>query len=51
MSEKKTKPKYSSVENVGWMIANAWRECKSVLLICFTMKPKKAGGADNVPPL
>ena len=35
MSEKKTKPKYSSVENVGWMIANAWRECKSVLLICF----------------
>lgn len=34
MSEKKTKPKYSSAENVGWMIANAWRECKSVLLIC-----------------
>lgn len=34
MSEKKTKPKYSSVENIGWMIANAWRECKSVLLIC-----------------
>ena len=34
MSEKKTKPKYSSVENVGWMIANAWRECKSVLFIC-----------------
>jgi hypothetical protein len=34
MSEKKTKPKYSSVENVGWMIANAWRECRSVLLIC-----------------
>ena len=35
MSEKKTKPKYSSVENVGWMIANAWKECKSVLLICI----------------
>ena len=35
MSEKKTKPKYSSVENVGWMIANAWRECRSVLLICI----------------
>ena len=34
MSEKKTKPKYSSAENVGWMIANAWRECKSVLFIC-----------------
>lgn len=34
MSEKKTKPKYSSVKNVGWMIANAWRECKSVLFIC-----------------
>lgn len=34
MSEKKTKPKYSSAKNVGWMIANAWRECKSVLLIC-----------------
>ena len=29
MSEKKTKPRYSSVETVGWMIANAWRECKS----------------------
>ena len=34
MNETKTKAKYSSVENVGWMIANAWRECKSVLLIC-----------------
>ena len=34
MGEKKTKPKYSSMENVGWMIANAWRECRSVLLVC-----------------
>ena len=33
MSEKKTKPKYSAVANVGWMIFNAWRECKSVLLL------------------
>lgn len=35
MSEKKTKPKYSSFENVGWMISNAWKECKSVLFICL----------------
>lgn len=34
MPEKKDKPKYSAFGNVGWMIVNAWKECKSVLFFC-----------------
>ncbi|MBQ9458655.1 MAG: ABC transporter ATP-binding protein [Oscillospiraceae bacterium] len=30
----KTKPKYSALQNVGWMLANAWRDCKSVPFLC-----------------
>lgn len=35
MTETKNKPKYSALQNVGWMIANAWRDCKSVLFLCL----------------
>lgn len=35
MPKEKTKPKYSALQNMGWMIANAWRSCKSVLFLCL----------------
>lgn len=34
MSEKKTRRKYGVLGNIGWMISNAWKECKSVLILC-----------------
>ena len=29
-----SKPKYHTVQNIVWMIGNAWRSCKSVLALC-----------------
>ena len=34
MNKKKAKPRYSALQNLGWMVGLAWKKCKSVLLLC-----------------
>ena len=37
MPEKKTKPTYTARQNVGWMLAHAWKNGKSVLLLVLAL--------------
>lgn len=33
--KEKTKPKYNTLQNVGWMIGMAWKGCRSVIGLCL----------------
>ncbi|MBR3293147.1 MAG: ABC transporter ATP-binding protein [Oscillospiraceae bacterium] len=37
MPEKKTKPTYTARQNIGWMLAHAWKNGKSVLLLVLLL--------------
>lgn len=37
MNEKKAKPRYNALQNLGWMVGLAWKNCKSVLLLCIAL--------------
>lgn len=37
MAEKKSRIKYGPFDNVCWMISNAWKHCRSVLLVCLAI--------------
>lgn len=32
--KKKEKPKYNTVQNIGWMVKMAWNSSRRVLLFC-----------------
>ena len=49
MPEKKSKPKHTARENIGWMLAHAWKNGKSVLLLALVLAA--IGVASNLAEL